>query len=185
MHSTLQKDLVVGLQHQFSSFGFRWNASAQSFRRKTVGGWDAVHLTFIRHGDIDFDVTIDFGIRVDAVEEVVFEEDVIMPKSERKNMACIGVELGNLTSGEPRRWTIANAEDVHRAVEEISREVRSTGLSFFERFSNLNEVLAVLMDDGPIGLLHCPFHAIRCKRAIALAFLLGKLESADQRIISG
>jgi len=48
----------------------------------------------------------------------------------------MGVEIGNLTQGAQKRWTVETAEDVPTAAESIFEDCKRFGLPCYEKFSD-------------------------------------------------
>ena len=55
-------------------------------------------------------------------------------------------------------------------------------LPYFERYSDANNVLAVLSGDSRDCWLHSPFDHVRAIRAVALAYLAGGRESFEDLV---
>src|SRR6185503_3108745 len=108
----LQKLLLHEMSRIVVKYGFGRKVHGQSFRLSKPFGWAAFHLAFIPHAEIDFDVTADVALRVDEVEKMLHDS---------KEAATVGGELGNLSDGEQRRWTIASERDINPTVASIEQ----------------------------------------------------------------
>lgn len=174
----LQTELLRELSLVATQEGFNSKPRGQSFYRTTPFGWVSLHLSFIPHGTSDFDVTSNAILRVDAVERLIGEG----PKAERGTM---GVELGNLSQGKPKRWTVASEADVKPVAAAIGEAWRTIAIPYLQRYSNLSNMLSLLSRNDLEAAVQNPFHDMRCKRAVALAFLLGQYERMERLIEQG
>jgi hypothetical protein len=161
---------VVGLGVQ--KYGFEIRPKGQSFLKNCPFGRTEFHLAFIKHQD-DFDVTANLGIRFDQVEELVN-----LP-GKKADTCTIGCEIGNLSEGRQKRWTIQNANDVPIVGEAIISAFTDIGLPYFERFSDVENVLKVLSGDSRDSWLHSPLDGVRAKRAVGLTLLTHGREAAQ------
>jgi hypothetical protein len=170
----LQQKLLSEIAAAVTQYGFGPKPKGQSFRMKTPFGWASVHLAFITHEPSDFDITVDVSLRIDAVENLIHEEDNLLSRAEKLQTATIGCELGNMSEGRQKRWNIASDEAVKQVSESIRNAIVSIALPYIERYSNLEDALDALSSNDKSGWLHSPIHDARCRRALALAFVLGK-----------
>ena len=178
--ASVRETLLLRLNTQLTTIGFRRNG--QSFSRAFHGGKGLFHVAWIPHQS-DFDVTADVAVRHDAIEDLVNKFDstirpawAVLSKKEQTMTATVGAELGNLSIGMQRRWTVTSEADVATACPSILEAFKIIGVPYLQRFSSLEEVLSVLADDDKASWLHCPFHDVRAKKAIAAAFVLGRRE---------
>jgi hypothetical protein len=174
--ATLQKQLLVGVGFVVQEYGFNPKPRGQTFRISKPFGWASIHLSFIPHPPADFDVTIDVALRIDAIENLVNEDEKLLTKSEKSQTATIGCELGNLSAGKQHRLSIASESDVQSTVGAIKTMVESIALPYIERYSNPNELFQVISSNDPSAWLHSPIHGARCKRALAAAVVLKKYD---------
>ncbi|HZC81278.1 MAG TPA: hypothetical protein VE222_06090, partial [Nitrospiraceae bacterium] len=67
--------LLAGLGKELAKHGYKTTKKeSQTFTRKHPGGRaDVLHVAFVRHDDIDFDVVLDFALRIDPVERLIGE----------------------------------------------------------------------------------------------------------------
>lgn len=172
----LKEMLAVVVKH-----GFERKVYGQSFRMPKPFGWAAFHLAFVPHGEIDFDVIANVALRVDAVEQMIHEDDDLS-KKEKLETATFGCELGNLSEGKQRRWKIASERDIKPVVASIEAALESIALPYIERYSDLEEMFAVLSRNDPDAWLHAPFHHYRGMHALALAIVLGKHDRVNSII---
>jgi len=171
---SLEKQLVKELASLLRPYGFSHQGSGQSFRLARPFGWASIHLAFVKHPPIDFDVIVNASLRIDAVQDAIQDRDGLISASDRKNSATVGSELGNLKGTGQQRWTISSAADVGPVARAMLTECESTLLPFIEKFSDLavlEEFLA--KDDMPAKLLS-PFDEKRRKTVAALSRLTGK-----------
>lgn len=112
----LKAMLLHGLAELLEDYGFKRRITDQSFYKKTADGKVSIHLAFINHSE-DFDVTVDFAIRFNDVEDILNEIDnSFLPFPTKKGETyTLGAELGNITGEGQKRWTIENEEDVATA----------------------------------------------------------------------
>jgi len=177
----LQDGFFAALARRMVEHGFESRAREQSFTRKTPFGRQTFHVSFIRHAH-DCDVTADVAIRIDALEDLLNEWNGTLSKSERKQTHSMGAELGNISEGRQRRWSLASEDDIPEAVPSVMALFESVGLPYLERYSNLEQALADLSGDDRASWLHSPFHDLRAERATGLAFVLGHHEGLDELI---
>lgn len=171
--SEWQRDLLRAFGARLEGGGFVRRAEEQSFERPIDGGRVSVHLGFVSHSS-DFDVTVDFGIRFDAVEELVNGQNPHLSKKEKLNTFTLGCELGNLEGRGQRRWVVAHSSDIRRVADGISVEVDRVGLPYFEKYSQPAVAYEVLSQDDKAAWLHSPIHLERAKAAYALLVVLGR-----------
>jgi hypothetical protein len=177
----LQDGFFAALAQRMAAHGFENRAREQSFARKTPFGRQTFHISFIRHAH-DCDVTADVAIRIDALEDLLNEWNGTLSKSERKQTHSMGAELGNISEGRQRRWSLASEDDIPEAVSSVMALLESVGLPYLEKYSNLEQALAALSGDDRASWLHSPFHDLRAERATGLAFVLGHHERLDELI---
>jgi hypothetical protein len=96
-----------------------------------------------------------------------------------KHTHSLGVELGYLDEGKQRRWNLASHDDVAAVVPSIMALFESVGLPYLERYADPEQALQVLSGDDQASRLHAPFHDVRARRAIALAYVLGHIDQLD------
>jgi hypothetical protein len=174
-----QKLLLNGMSVVAVKHGFERKVYGQSFRMPRPFGWAAVHLSFIPHGESDFDLTADVALRVDAVEELLHADNSLISKKEKLEAATIGCELGNLSDGKQRRWKIVTESDVKPVIASLDAALMSIALPYMDRYSNLEETFAVLCRNDAEAWLHSPLHHYRGMRALALAIFLEKYDRLE------
>lgn len=149
--------LLAELGDLLAPHGFKFVAATRSYQRKTDTGWHSVHLALVQHPD-DFDVVVDAGIRFDAIQSAIGDQD------KRGRAATIGCEYGNWIGTGQHRWSIASAADVSPAAQDIARACETTLFPFFERFADLAAVADVLCQEDrqarPLMPLESKRHAI-------------------------
>jgi hypothetical protein len=176
-----EQELLTEVGLRIEKYGFDKRPKGQSFAKKNPLGRFTFHLTIIKHED-DLDVTADLAIRFDRVEDLVnlYENHPLVRESDKANTHTLGCELGNISEGRQKRWTIASANDIPPVADSILDSFTTVALPYFEQFSNPERVLDILSGDGPDSWLHSPFHDARAKRAVALSLQLKGKEAADQ-----
>ncbi len=172
----VEKELLKKMAQRIGEHEFDTKPRGQSFYKSTPWGRIVLHLSFIEHGDIDFDVTVDVAIRFDDLENLVNEHDKFLTKAERNNTFSLGVELGNISEGKQKRWTVNNSSNLEHIAESIMDTFVTVGIPYLEQYSNLENAFEALSNDDRSAWLHQPLHAARAKRAIGIAFLLNKQE---------
>jgi hypothetical protein len=169
----LQKRLLDELASHVGAHGFEAKPVGQSFRRKTPSGRVSLHAAFVPHGG-DVAVTADVAVRLDALEDLVNETNAQLPKSEKQNTSSLGAELGNLSEGRQKRWTLVEPSDAATAAQSILALYELVGAPSLERLSDPENAFVVLSSNERDDWLWSPIHGARCQRAVGLAFLLGK-----------
>ena len=142
-------------------------------------GRHAFHLSFIKH-KADFDVTVDVAVRLDELENLLNEHRGNLSEAQKKNTFTLGAELGNISEGRQKRWTVASLDDIKPAAKSIMDAFVAIGVPYLEKYSDVESVLETLSGDDRAAWLHAPIHDDRAKSAIALAFLLGDRERFSQ-----
>lgn len=175
----LQNQLLSELSEPLKTQGFK--RTKQSFVRDTPGAKQIFHLAFIDHKD-DFDITADVAVRHHPVEELVNEFNPLLREKEKSQTATIGIELGNLSQGKQRRWTVSQPSDIPPVSASLLEAFQSMGLPYLERYTSLDDTFSVLSADDPAAWLHSPIHHERAKRAIAAAFLLRLRDRFEQLV---
>ena len=178
----LQKQLIVQLGERLTDFGFGKKAKSQTFYRPFEGGWSCVHLSFIDHAE-DFDVTVDVSIRFNKVEELVNSKNHILTKKEKEQTSTLGVELGNLSVGQQLRWGISSQDQVSSVIDSILDAFKTYGEPYLKKYCSLKNVFELLSSDDKSVWIHCPFHATRAKKAVAIAKLLNHPDIKTQILV--
>jgi hypothetical protein len=171
------KKLILSSIAELASIdGFIARINDQVFHLVKPFGLYILHVSFIPHGKTDLDLTVDIAVRVHAVERLVNEIRPDLSPSNAEKTATLGGDIGNIHEGRQKRWTITSLDELPRVIPTIYSEVRAVAWPFFERYSNMRNLLAVLSSLSSNDWRLAPGHLARCRRAIALAFLVG---SAD------
>lgn len=174
----LRGDVLREFGRRLARFGFDPRPKGQSFLRKIEGGRVSVHLGFISHEN-DFDVTIDVGIRFDAVEELVHRSEALLTKREKAETSTLGAELGNIECGRPFRVTVTGNSDTEGAVGQLIAKFESIGLPYLEHYSQMESAYEVLARDDRGGWIHSPINAERAKSACALLAVMGRYSDLE------
>ena len=178
----LQRLLLKKASTLFVKHGFDKKLYGQSFRMPKPFGWAAFHLSFVSHGEIDFDVVTDVALRVNAVENIVQEGNKLLSTKQRLETCTLGCELGNLSEGKQRRWTVAAESDINPVLDSIETALVSIALPYIEHYANQEEMFAVLSSNDRSAWLHAPLHHYRGMHAVAMAIVLGKHDQVDKII---
>jgi hypothetical protein len=173
--------LITELAARMAKHGFELKPREQGFRASRPGGNAMFHLSFIPHTH-DFDVVADVSIRVDVVEDLLNEGRTYLSKGEKKLTSTIGTELGNLSEGKQRRWTIASEADVKRVADLIHDAFRSIAMPYIEKYSGMDNMFKILSSNERSAWLHSPAHGARCKSALALAYVLRRSHDIEDLI---
>src|SRR5438309_2315895 len=90
--------LLSRLGDELAKHGYKTTKKdPQTFTRKHPGGcMDVLHVAFVRHADTDFDVIVDFALRIDAVERLIGT----ITGADTKDWTTLGNELGNIIDGK-------------------------------------------------------------------------------------
>ena len=168
----LEDALFEAVSEEIAKYGFSGSKRHYCFYKRTPFGRLAFCLAFIRHRD-DADVTINLAVRFDELEDLINEHRSHLSSAEKKNTFSLGVELGNLSEGRQKRWTVASLPDVSPVAQSIMNSFLAIGLPYLQKYSDIQTALEVLSGDDKDAWLHSPFHDTRAKRALGLAFLLG------------
>jgi hypothetical protein len=161
----LRDNLYSDIEARVKEFGFRGNKAARAYFKNIPGGRLGFYLALINHQE-DFDATVHLGIRFDAVE------DLVAGSQPNKNTSTMGGELGNLTQGSQRRWSVASPDDVPVVAASIVEAFKQHALPYYERYSDQRAAFEALSKTDRSAWLHMPFHNVRAMHAVALAILL-------------
>ena len=168
--NALRTELVTMVAKALGRYGFEGKARSYSFIKPIPNGRQAIHLGFIRHKD-DFDVTADVALGFDALENIIREFE---SSSEDEKGYSMGAELGNISGSGQMRWTVTSTQDIPTVAESIMQTIVSIGFPYLQRYSRKEEALAAMKGDDRSAWLHMPVHDARARRALGLAFLLGR-----------
>jgi len=157
--------------------GFVGRLREQVFRKETEIGWWSLHLVFIPRKEYCV-VAADVAMRVDAVEDMLLPR-VAGQKGQRTRTATVGAEIGNIADGRWHEWYIRPTDDVDAVADEIVHAFVSFGIPYLERLSDPEALLGALSQDGPAAVFYNPIPSSRCRRAVALALLLGHNDRAE------
>ncbi len=175
-----EKALLNKLSEQVEAYGFDKKVRGQSFHKQTSFGRLALHVAFIEHDDTDFDVTADVAVRFDELEDLLNEYESHLSEAEKKRTFSIGAELGNISEGRQKRWTVADSADIEAVSRSIIDAFSRIGMPYLEKYSDSNTALDALSSDDRAAWLHAPIHDNRAKSALGFAFLLGDRERFHQ-----
>lgn len=168
----LADSFFARINTHLAPLGFKGTKGDQAFRVRTKSGTGVAHYALVRHPGVDFEVMLDFGLRIDAVEALTNDVLPSLSGTERRKLVTLGVGYGNLVQGNSISWAIGCAEDVDLAVEEFTMAVVAMGLPFFERYADIREAMVALGGNEPIHWLLSPLHDKRASRSTIMAYLL-------------
>ena len=171
MEIDILQHLAVGL----APHGFEFDKKATHFEKHTSDHRWSFRPGFIKHGT-DFDIIASVAVRIDPLERLIYENDEVRAEKGYS----LGAELGNISQGRQRRWTVSRPGDIETVAKSVLAEFERTGLPYLQMYSVMENALEVLSGDDKSAWLHSPLHDERAKRAIGLAFLLGKKEVFDK-----
>lgn len=175
----LEQSLLKKLGPLISQYGFNTKPSGQTFPKKTDFGKVAFGVNFIRHKE-DVDVTGSITIRFEDLETLVNSFRPYLSEADKRQSSSLGAELGNLSKGEPLRWTIATESDVDDVAASMANAFGEIGLPAVEKYSDMNRALQLLSREDRESLLYQPFYDTRIMRALGLAFLLKERDVFEQ-----
>ena len=176
--SSAERTLLMGLADQIGTFGFNPKVIGQSFRQVVPTGKWEFHISFIAH-KTDFDLTADVAVRVNAIEDLVNEYDTRLTTAEKRKSMTLGSELGNISKGVPRRWTLSSAEDIPAVCDGVIEAFQRIGLPFLQKHSDTAAAYRVLVSSRQADLLLAPVLGPRYMRAVASAYILGNTKEVD------
>jgi hypothetical protein len=177
----LQDGLLAELDKALAEYGLKRPARSQSFYGKTPWGKSAFHISFMKHRD-NSDVTADVAVRIDELEQLVNENNPRIVEPEKRKTFSLGAELGNISEGRQKRWTLATRRDVEPVAFSVLTTFRNVALPYIEKYANPQNAFEALKPNDRASWLHSPFHAERCKQIVALALLLRRVNDLDQVI---
>ena len=176
--SSAQRTLLMGLADQIGTFGFNPKVLGQSFYQVVPTGKWVFHISFIAH-KTDFDLTADVAVRVNAIEDIVNEYDTKLTTAEKRKSMTLGGELGNISEGVPRRWTVSSVEDIPAACDGVIKAFQRIGLPFLQKHSDAAAAHRVLVSSRQADLLLAPVLGPRYMRAVASAYVTGNTNEVD------
>lgn len=169
----LKSEIIKKVLSHLLKYDFDKKVHGQSFWKSIDNGRAMVHLSFIDH-ESDFDITVSVSIRFDALEDMINEDNKLLKPKEKLETSSIGVELGNLTEGTQKRWSIYDESDIDSVVRGICRVIDEAAIPYIEKFRNMETALEMMIRDDQESWTFAPLHHRRAMNAIGLAKLLGK-----------
>lgn len=158
---------------KLNDLGFHNKVKGQSFLSKISIGMAMIHLGFIDHEN-DFDVTISVSIRVDQVEDIINKSNDLLKKTEQLKTSTIGCELGNLETGNQKRFSIYENTKLDSALEEMIGSIVKTAFPFIKKYSELDNIYNIVKRDDKESWWISSIHHKRAQTAIILAKNLNK-----------
>ncbi len=165
--------LLHGLGDFLADHGFKKRITNQDFYKNTEEGKVSIHLSFINHFD-DFDVTVDFAIRLNDVEDILNEIDHSMTPPKKLDTYTLGAELGNITGEGQKRWTIENEADVKTAIHGIYLDILSVCFPVIEKYTTKESVYELAVKDSEDVNTYWGSTYDRARCAVVLAEILQK-----------
>ncbi|MCM3671513.1 hypothetical protein M3181_21370 [Mesobacillus maritimus] len=177
-----QKNMLWNQLHKkLSVLGYRKNTSRQSFWKPFEFGKVAIHVSFINHHD-DFDLTVDVGIRFDVLEEIKNKHHTLLSAKEKNQTFSIGAELGHLSEGKPKRWTINKESDIELISNNIYKTIEIVAFPYIEKYSIMENAFKGCLDDGKESWLLTSIDCKRAMNAVGFAKILNKTDQIDEII---
>jgi len=166
-----QKALLSKVAEYLVEYGFEKKPIGQSIIKIMPDGKVSFHLAFIDHKD-NFDVVADVAIRFDMVENMVNEDNKLLSKKEKESTFTLGAELGNISQGSQKRWTVFLGTDVDSIAQEIRSAFVKYADSYIKKYSEMQNAFELLLSNDRQNWIHCPVHGARAKRVLSMAVLL-------------
>lgn len=176
-----QRALLSKVAEYLVEHGFEKKTIGQSVIKLIPDGKVSFHLAFIDHKD-DFDVVADVAIRFDLVENMVNEDNKLLSKKEKDLTFTLGAELGNISQGSQKRWTVSLGTDVDSVAQEIKKTFVEYADPYLRKYSVMQNAFELLSRNDRQNWVHCPVHGVRAKRALAMAILLNHQALVPQLI---
>ncbi len=177
----IKKVLLNKIAGFLANYGFNNRIYGQSFWKPLNIGRGMIHLHFINHTN-DFDVTVSVSIRFDKLEEMINKNNILLKVNEKNLTSTIGVELGNLTKGVQRRWTVKGVDDIEFVACDICKMIVKAALPYIEKYKDMDTVFEMIMRDDPDVWMLSPLRHRLAMNAVGLAKLLNKNELLDEII---
>jgi hypothetical protein len=143
--------LITALKVKLAPFGFKYQSSTRSFISKSKANSLSFHLSFIQHPD-DFDVVADLGIRLNAVH------DLADPQGDKLGFYTFGIEIGNLTTGYQRRWTVNSDASALTVADELESVFKEIAIPYYQKYADMQAAYDLL---SSTNYTHC---SIKSKR---------------------
>lgn len=165
--TTVENWIVAELRPHLEAADFAWYAPLHQFRRATPAGFVCVILSVSDFVDSAL-VEAHLGIRIDRVEELVFDHLNGAPGFRRDSMTLV-TPLARLYDQRSQRFPVSDRAGAGTAAARIAEQLAERGLAFLDTFADVLP-LERLFNGAPestLPLLHNPIH--RCFRGLALA----------------
>jgi hypothetical protein len=169
----IERYLLGGVAHAYATQGFVLKPDLQLCIRSFNGGWQALHLNFVELSDA-LGVSADVAIRFDAVENIANAASSLLTNKEKAATATMGCELGRLRDGKGVLLIVRSMEEAADALAQFVELINTVGMSYLDRYSDLNVAYEALVQDRPEGWMHKPGHAERAKRVCAMLVVMGR-----------
>jgi len=172
---------MLELGERLEPFGYSLKRAKKAFRKKTANGIESIHIAHVDHW-VDLDLIVDFAIRINDLEDILGSLGLRkgLSKSEVREQFTIGAELGRLEFGNQKRWKISKETEIQIVVDSVFVAIRATGFPYFEKYSDLREVLSSLQRGGREADLLVPFRQEQLVYQFAIAYLLRDIEAIHE-----
>jgi hypothetical protein len=170
-----QRELLADLGLKLRPWGFNPKPSGQDFYQNRPNGKWAFHVSFIPHKD-DFDLTAHVAVRINELEDLVNKYDSKRNPAEKRKSMTLGAELGNLSRGQPVRWTVADRGDIPDVCDKVVEAFERIGLPFLHTYSDLASVYHALLSSEPKNMHLAPILGPRYMRVVIAANVLGHID---------
>jgi hypothetical protein len=129
-----------------------------------------IHLAFVDNRAENFtSLIVNLAVRIDQVEEIAtacsWADD--LTAKEKKGMATLGVQIGELLGKGQLRWDIHNSAECKTVAEKVLNLLLEVGLPYLVEHSDMNAVLKRFESDS-----FNEWHALLESRAIKLPIIL-------------
>jgi len=161
-------------------YGFKAKSASRSYVKSFDGGKGSFHLTYTNHPGIDFDVSANVAVRVDAVEEILTEDDHRLTEKEKKDCYTIGINIGNLVLGSYLQLTVTTDADLEPVATKLMEFVPTVVVPYIEKNRDLEAMYDLLTPADPKRRWdHRPGRTHRARTLLALSVLLGRADTND------
>ena len=168
-NAALKEAFLQELSARLKTFGFSKRFRSQDFLRSFSGGKSVIHVSFIPHRT-DVDLIIDLAVRIDEIEDLVNRFDSKLSPKEKRQSMTVGVELGNVSRGHYKRWTLESSESIVPVTESTIEAIREIAFPFFDELTNVRAIRKALAHVER-GTLLAPIMGPRFMRLAAATYL--------------
>ncbi len=176
----LQKEFLAQLGTQVQADGYKPQVRLHRFVRPIPIGQQILHINIGDYHDV-FTLAPNVAVRHDELERLCNELSDLLTEKEKLQTASIGAGLAPLRGVAQIRWTVASADDIPVAVNGVYKMFKEAALPQLERFTTLEDILALCSRDDPEARLWGQPVKL-ATRAIGAAFLLGRRDELDRLV---